>query len=184
MIVVEGPDGAGKTTLIDRLVVDFELSLMPRVVNKNAEAMVNLVEWVEEDNKRLWEPTIYDRHRLISETIYGPSLRPMKPEPGFDDLQWLTDQLNFFYRRHPFIIYCLPPLPTVMSNFEKSRHEQPDLADEVAIYRIYRMYVTRASLDRSLTPTWTYNYEKDDYDDLRNAIDYYFRARLNREYSR
>ena len=87
MLIVEGPDGAGKTQLIQRLRLNLQLELMPRVVSSDTEMMVDLQEWVNEDLHAGLKRAIYDRHRLISEPIYGPVLRKeMQPVDGVDVL--------------------------------------------------------------------------------------------------
>lgn len=156
MIVVEGPDGAGKTTLIRDLCTNFPLTLAPRVVSKDTEAMVDLVEWVEEDNKKLNQGVIYDRHRLVSEWIYGPIMRG-QPEPGFDDPVWLESQLRLFYAKKPLIIYCIPSLETVI-------HNVTDDAENSRVFRrivaIWQGYVLRSSLDIACGRAYRYDYTK------------------------
>lgn len=115
MIIVEGPDGSGKTTLIEQLVEHTGLPVAPRVVSKDTEAMVDLKKWTEDNVWGGWQPTIFDRHRLISEPIYGPIFRD-KDEPGFENLYWFSHMLGEFYRTGPVLIFCLPPLTEVMAN--------------------------------------------------------------------
>lgn len=122
MIIVEGPDGAGKTTLIEWIETAFGLTREPRVVGSDTIAMVDLKAWVEEHNGIGWArpaPKLYDRHRLISEFIYGPIMgRP--PEPGFDDLGWVANELIHFYNHKPILIYCLPPIDYVRRNVRRA----------------------------------------------------------------
>lgn len=156
MIVVEGPDGAGKTTLIKQLVEELGLPVAPRVVSKGAEAMTDLRTWVDQNLDEGFQPRIFDRHRLISETIYGPILRHHQ-EPGFDQLKWIGPRMRRFYDLEPIIIYCLPPLEEVMKNIS----DDPDNVVVVDhIEAIYSAYVARAALDHTFAPgivkVWDY----------------------------
>jgi hypothetical protein len=165
MIVVEGPDGGGKTTLIRYLTVAFRIPVAPRVVSKEAEALIDLKVWVEQDNEMCPE-LIYDRHRLISEPIYGPILRH-RTEPGFDDPDWLGAQLQDFYDRHMFHIFCIPPKEVIWGNI-KDDESNKVVKDKWA--RIYDLYVARAGLDRLLTYTHIYDYTQDDGPHSLNAL--------------
>lgn len=157
MIVVEGPDGAGKTTLVKRILEDIpNLELQPRVVSKNAEAMVDLKQWVMDDLSKGFGSRLYDRHRLISEPIYGPLLRG-DMEPGFDNTNWLSQQFRRFAAIEPVLIFCLPPGQTVLLNIIKSADEQPssmDLGKSLSIYWLYRMEAAR------WMGAWVYDYTR------------------------
>lgn len=152
MIIVEGPDGAGKTTLINQLCERFGLEVAPRVVTKDAEAMVDLKDWVEQNIAEGFQYKIFDRHRLISEFIYGPLLRK-EQQPGFTDLIWSHVQLRRLYNDvQPFIIYCLPPLDEVKHNLEGDA-ENKVVADHVEA--MYTAYVHRINLDWVFRPAHT-----------------------------
>lgn len=156
MLIVEGPDGAGKTTLIEALQKEYDLPVAPRVVSKDAEAMVDLRHWVDQNLDKGFQRTIFDRHRLISEPIYGPVLRK-KQEDGFDDLEWLAPRMKEFYSLKPVIIYCLPDLETVRANI---KDDDDNRVVQDHIDAIYAAYVARASIDYSLSPgivrVWNY----------------------------
>lgn len=148
VIVVEGPDGAGKTTLIKGLLELFPaLTLSPRVVSKDAKAMVDLVEWVEVDNHDNPPNRIYDRHRMISEPVYNAVLRD-RTQPGFDQPVWFMNQMTKFYNRNPLLIYCLPPRDMVKNNvFADPDNKVVQTEDGRTIERIYDLYQLRATLD-------------------------------------
>ena len=167
MIVVEGPDGAGKTTLIDDIISATGLDVSPRVVSKDAEAMVDLKKWTEENVAKGFQNLIFDRHRLISEPIYGPILRT-EPEPGFDDLPWFQGQLRRFYQLEPVLIYCLPPLQVVWENV----CNDPDnrvVHYEGTIAKIYGAYFNKAITDHVLERknVWIYDYTSGAAEDIR-----------------
>lgn len=133
MIVVEGPDGAGKTTLIESLVAGFNFDLQERVVKADTTAMTDLKDWVNRHNLLGWDkkrPRLYDRHRLISEFIYGPVMG-RDPEPGFDDLDWVSSSIYSFYSQAPLIIYCLPPLEVVRENVQREDTDNSVVASKI-----------------------------------------------------
>lgn len=157
MIVVEGPDGSGKTTLIRHLARETGLPVAPRVVSKNAEAMVDLKQWVEDNVNAGFQATIFDRHRLFSEPIYGPILR-QHFEPGFDDPDWFRTQLYSFYQARPVVIYCLPPFEVVWSNVEHDP-ENTVVNERRNMRAIWGAYLNKATTcDVLYGHTWRYDY--------------------------
>lgn len=157
MIIVEGPDGAGKTTLVQELHNNFNLPIAPRVVSKEAKAMVDLKRWTERNVHEGFQYMIYDRHRLISEPIYGAVLR-RRFEPGFDDTQWMYLMYYQFYCLcRPVVIYCLPPYKIVRDNIL----EDPDnKVVKNSIRRIYALYAAKAAHDAVMNGALIYDYTK------------------------
>ena len=147
MIIVEGPDGAGKTTLIKQLQAEFDIEVAPRVVGKDTKDLVDLQKWVDDNLKEGFQYKIFDRYRLISEFCYGPTLR-LKQRPGFTDRFWVQNSLRRLYEEvQPIIIYCMPPLEVVKMNLEND----PDNTAVVDhIEQIYAAYIERYSLDYML----------------------------------
>jgi hypothetical protein len=163
MIIVEGPDGAGKTTLIKQLQEAFQkadivLPIAPRVVSKDAEAMVDLKEWTEQNTRKGFQPMIFDRHRLISEPIYGPILRDYF-EPGFDNFHWLDWQLTRLYEAEPVMIYCLPPFHRVWENV-RDDPENKVVAQFKVCRMIWSAYLNKALADYILGRAWIFDYTK------------------------
>ncbi len=163
MIVVEGPDGAGKTTFIELLKEYTHLEVAPRVVTKDAEAMVNLQTWVAENVRAGWQELIFDRHRLISEPIYGPTLRD-KLEPGFNDLSWFYAMLEAFYACKPIVVYCLPPLSVVWENVMSDDDNRIFHQNGKALQQVWAAYLNKLSTEFALRKheTWVYDYTVDD----------------------
>lgn len=154
MIVVEGPDGAGKTTLVKEIQSHFPVTLAPRVVNTEAQAMVDLKQWVEDNVRQLNQGVLFDRHRLISEPIYGPILRDAT-ESGFDDLGWLMAMMQMFYAAKPTIIYCIPPKDTCIVQNASCWPTQTTGRQRSAIYDAY---VAKAAVDCGLLKAQHYDY--------------------------
>lgn len=122
MLVVEGPDGAGKTTLIKTLLQHSDRQVQARAVTSEQGPVMDLVKWTEYHvgmtdqyfhtprNRRL-----YDRFTLISEPIYGPLTRGRLAD-GFDNGEWLAIAWAHFLRANPVMLFCLPPLEDVKRN--------------------------------------------------------------------
>ncbi len=135
MIIVEGPDGSGKSTLIDQLLASIpELELKKRHANTHGP-ITDLVQWIEED--RFSEPNmLYDRHPLISEPIFGGIIRG-NLEGRFNDPAWLMAAYESMIYRQAMVIFCLPPISVVQANVERS--EQMDMVSQLTgpIYQAY-----------------------------------------------
>lgn len=143
LIIVEGPDGGGKSTLIDSLAKDFNLDVSPRVVSKDTEAMVDLKRWTVDNVARGWQNLLFDRHRLISEPIYGSVMRNYF-EPGFDNWSWLFMMYHRFYEAKPLIIYCLPPFEIVRDNIW---FDDDNSTVKNSIRSIYSQYTAQCARD-------------------------------------
>lgn len=122
MIVVEGPDGSGKTTLVQRLREDLALEQIPRAVNSDAEYGTRLDTWVEDVQRRHMEGIICDRHQLISHLMYGPTMR-RELFGMFQNPNWLANQIENFWAARPIVILCLPQLNIVKANLEVDEHK-------------------------------------------------------------
>ena len=111
MIVIEGPDGAGKTTLLKQLAEHYPISL---TVHERASEGVkgpvdDLYQWAHDDlySWPIQSLSLYDRHPLVSEYIYGPVIR------GSIDMRFHGTHLRRLYARRALTIVCLPPLDAV-----------------------------------------------------------------------
>lgn len=175
MIIVEGPDGGGKSTLVQKLAHELRLPVADKVVASDTTAMTDLVKWTEDNVARGFQPTIFDRHRLISEPIYGPILKS-RQDPKFCDLTWMSQQLWLFYGCKPVIIYCLPDIRTVRRNVTKVDTENEVVAGRIAA--IYAGYVNRATLDFTRGVGRLYNYETTQFSDLLGWVQYQIEERV------
>lgn len=121
-IIVEGPDGAGKTTLTEmlrervkrRYFVMLRHSCRPYTW-ADAIAFLDLI-----NRTPIQLTMVIDRHPIISEPIYGPILR------GKDLLEAQSDEWKLSVIQHTsdFVVYCRPPRGTIIENLSK----QPQLA--------------------------------------------------------
>jgi len=159
VLIVEGPDGSGKSSLIKAIQKAYDIEVAPRVVSKDAEATVDLQDWVDDNLMHGFQRQIFDRHRLISETIYGPALRN-EASPGFSDPRWLMMRMTRFYGIKPIIIYCLPPIAAVKLNVS----DDPDnVVVRDRIEAIYSAYASRFALEvaHEQPNIWVWDYVND-----------------------
>ena len=137
MIVVEGPDGAGKTTLINVLAETFDLPIEERVVSKETKALTDLRVWTDRNLEAGFVFKLFDRHRLISDPVYRWAIPTKQPDKDLYEVNWLEKSLERFQDIDPIIIFCMPPLETVMANLL----DDPDNREVVShILRIYYSY--------------------------------------------
>lgn len=137
MIIVEGPDGAGKTTLVKQISERFELAVGRRGVA---------------DRKLLYTVTVPDTFRALQEAVSGEEQPLVWDRLFFSEFVYypLTNrkcEFNEAQRQHIMevlcalrspIILCLPPAKTVYANAGKA--EQMDgVMDNLS--RIYLAYV-------------------------------------------
>jgi ABC-type cobalamin/Fe3+-siderophores transport system ATPase subunit len=158
MLIVEGPDGAGKSTLIRSLYLVTGWPTAPRVVSKDTEAMTNLKVWTERNVAAGFQEVIFDRHRLISDPVYDSIMRVKSPRPEVYDLGWYINTMTQFWALKPMVIMCLPPLKRIQKNLI----DDPDNAKVYPyIDRVYRGYVAMTSqLIASGHDIWVYDYTK------------------------
>lgn len=106
MIIVEGPDNSGKTTLINDLKHDFDQyaifdkSPSHLVIGDNPD-LVSWITWIETSLIPENRSVIYDRHPIISESVYGPVCRD-------ENLLEETGYWDILKSLKPLIIICRP----------------------------------------------------------------------------
>lgn len=175
MIIVEGPDGSGKSTLVDRLSRTLKLPVAGKVVGSDTQPLLDIKKWTEDNVSKGFQPVIFDRHRLISEPIYGPAMR-RRQNGEFYDLTWLSDMMWRFYQAKPILIYCLPDILTVRMNVLDEGTDNAAVRDHIAA--IYAGYVARASLDFTRGVGRLYNYKTTKLDDIVSWINFKLEGRV------
>lgn len=138
-LVLEGPDGGGKTILAEALLAEFpQLVRAERAATSLKGPIKNLAAWVRDqyivmDNSIV--PRLYDRHPVISEPIYGPIIRGYA-EPGFTHSPWLSSARIAMFTR-TYVIWCIPPLEQVKKAVSEDR-DMPGVASNIeALHQRY-----------------------------------------------
>lgn len=145
-IIVEGPDGSGKDTLIRSLIAwkhwpePFVLS--PRASTSTGGPVLDLESWVINDlmSMSTKPPAIYNRHPLVSESIYS-DVRRVNPGSQLPNGEWLP-QMRRFAANHCVLVLCLPPFETVDSQARMGQDHMPGVLEHLRV--IYDRYATFA----------------------------------------
>ena len=116
MIVVEGMDNTGKTSLVNHLATRYSL---PVIHSAGPRDMLGSFRWVRAALNHHRHHIIFDRFALISEAVYGTILRgvDMFENPAGLHL-WDT-----FRRLDPIIIYCRPHIGVVTNFGDRAQME-------------------------------------------------------------
>jgi len=142
-IVVEGPDGGGKTNLVNDLIKQTGMPLHPRFVQSTGGPPVDLdIRVMQDFNNPTYqrEAHIYDRHPMISEPIYGPIVRG--EVRGMFRAPFWRDRYRTVLSQIAVLVWCLPPWSTVIRNVHNPDVAQMDgVVDNDNMYEIYQAYV-------------------------------------------
>jgi hypothetical protein len=164
VIIVEGPDASGKSTLVEKLQKKLEINVRNRHVDGEGGFTGDPIRWVNEE-MRAWPAVtgLYDRFPLLGEPIYGPIIRGRIYEE-FADSAYMA-LLDHFFHLKPLVIYCLPPQGAVRKQFEATKATQPKWLQQAsqrqrdgiyAAYWMQMMWLEVVMRDRVLVWDWTH----------------------------
>lgn len=171
MIIVEGPDGAGKSTLVEWICTEFNLPEGERRTFDRDE----IYKTTRHDSFRALHamlvadegPQVWDRIGFISDPIYAP-LMGRKVVFTRQEVEQFFEARRLL--RFPLII-CLPPFEVVKANVEGTHQIEAAKSNIKDIYnKYYRL-------------PWglRYDYTVDGYTLVRNNIKRYLDQRKERE---
>lgn len=160
-IIVEGPDGAGKTTLIKEIVERYGGRVEPIAGFKNQGYWTDYDQWLDYHLAQENPPvSVHDRF-FYSELVYAKALRGGKLA--------LTPQrvanVKAHLRDHAFLIYCWLDYSMLVEQASKEEQMEGVIENLRAIYKGYsdlmgeeagRYYVH----SRYIAYNWTYTFQK------------------------
>lgn len=171
-IIVEGPDGGGKTGMVARI-NSLGYTTHERASSSTGGPIPDLTAWFTNDIAQIegqdgrspetYGPWVYDRHPLISEPIYAPTARHVMPQGKFGFAAWVKAQRQRLYP-HMLVVWCMPDLDTVVRNVQNNSTDQmPGVVENIRQIHHEYMNVARAWTGPSLWwnyrimewPTWS-----------------------------
>lgn len=160
LIIVEGCDGAGKTTLINKLQKDLNLitikSPRPRDYKDCKDLLARTLLLAERTN------VICDRIGIISEPIYGPICRNTLGFPPKSETERILMAIN------PIIIHCNPPIHACLENI-KSESQMPGVENNlIRLHEAYNEWMGMLSHDSHFVIE--YDYLADSYQVLLEEV--------------
>jgi len=160
LVIVEGVDGAGKTTLINKLQKDLNLITIKSPRPKNYHDCKDLLA----RTMLLSEGTnlICDRIGIISEPIYGPICRNTLGFPPKAETEQILFKLN------PIIIHCNPPIHAVLENVKVEKQMEGVNENLIKIHQAYNEWM--GQLAQQTLFVLEYDYTKHSYQDLLDEI--------------
>lgn len=178
MIIVEGPDGAGKTTLVTQIEQDWEINREPRAVSSEAKSLTPIGEWIETELSKGFGMRLYDRFGLISSPCYTMlDNRTMVWPLTWPD--WMRAQHRRIRKIDPVIIWCLPELNTIRANLKREDNSGGRILPHIE--QIYLSYVAAYGQMSALTSSqMIWDYEHPDTLHLTNLLRW-AKARTERE---
>jgi hypothetical protein len=167
LIIVEGPDGSGKTSLVNSLKSMLGLQQAKKAVDPDMRATTPIKDYVDLSLALPSPGLLYDRFYLISAPIYGPLCGMVPPNDLIKNSEQFEAWLSLFRTLRPIIIYCLPPIETVDYNLHHGPVGQAAQAMQVwdQAYWAYWSKAHQDLADSSFTVR-IYDYTKDQPRDL------------------
>lgn len=142
MIIVEGPDGAGKSTLVKHLASTFGLQVGKRST---------------EDRDKLYEAVRYDTYTALGTSVIGAGPIRVWDRFFFSELIYSVStgrtcrfgQADTSFIGHVMealrcpIFLCLPPIEAVLHNMAAEKHQMPGVRENIQdIWYRYSMMLT------------------------------------------
>lgn len=158
MLIIEGPDGAGKTTLIDKIEKRLKVIREPRAVSHDAVPLTSMGQYTLRELDRGFGMRVYDRFNLISSPFYAMLDNPTFREEMLDP-EWLRDAWQKFRNVSPMIIICLPPIEVVKENVWNDGTSKVTWPHIDLIWKLYHSFAASYPF---VSQVWDYTQNEDD----------------------
>lgn len=140
MIIIEGMDNTGKTTLIEQLQKEFKLpSARTGTYPRKLEDITRWHNWCSACPRTL----IVDRHPAISDLVYGPIIR---------NHTCSTEGMAYHARNQNYLVFCDPTLPVIQKTYDDRDQMEGTHENLPKLYNAYQ------DLMRELEPDFIYDF--------------------------
>jgi len=179
IIILEGPDGAGKTTLAEKLRQRLADDRMVHIIKHGPYKGLESTHLCKIYFRAMTPALTFDDHVImdrswISEPIYGTVYRGGANRIDLPRCRMLE---RTALSRGGIVIHCQPSFEACAKAFE-SRPEEEYLDNVKQLKEVYEEYEA-LQLMTSL-PVVHYDYEQDSIDDLLDKIEYVYFPRINK----
>jgi len=152
IIIVEGPDGAGKSTVAKELAANYNAALIHTGPPRRDEPAV--IQYLGEARHYMVQPndTVLDRFHL-GERVYGPILRQ---QDTLGDIGQRQVERMLMSRGFACVVLCIPPFETCYKNWHARR--------ETELFTDYGLFVktfTAFKDIRTTLPLFRYDYTQE-----------------------
>ena len=157
IIILEGPDGGGKTTLANRLRDQYNYQVWhtgkpePWFKDEDLAYYYKLSLWRA---RTLGQSVVFDRHWL-GELVYGPVMRNQcllnEQHIRYFEMQMATLQIK--------LCVVMPPFEEVLKNWKLKHNDY--IPDEQKLTQVFMAY------EKLAERYWRYDYTTDDKDNTR-----------------
>lgn len=170
MVIVEGPDNSGKTTLARKLAADMELVYINNRQRPRGFKDLDYDAFHFCDVAKVF-PTIFDRWGPISEPIYGRVIR---------DTQWpLKEELvqvhQYVAGLKPLVLYCRPSNKRILDFGDTEQME----GVKTKAKQLIKAYDKEMKFVNQYLTVCPYDYETHSYDQIRQIVQNHLRGPLH-----
>lgn len=155
LVLIEGPDCAGKTTLLETLIGENDERIHNGVYPSQAEALLaykNQYYYYDLNLSDDEKGNLFIDRAHWSEEVYGSVLR----DKGVSDKDW-KEQEDLVNKAHGFVILCLPPKDLATTRWAERNANNEEFVTKADQYdKIYDGY--NEIIGRALTNVFVYDY--------------------------
>jgi len=160
-IIVDGPDGSGKTVLSVRLQEDFHLKYLHEKGDLSDVKDENLLQHYK---NQVRGGGVIDRS-ILSEMVYGPLLRK---KLRTDDIMSVMIELE---NQRGFYVVCLPPPETCMVNWsERQKKGEEFINDPQEFMWSYARFAYLTRIHQAYSRFLVYDYTFHNHEDLMDMM--------------